>query len=110
MIKQKESIITIIALKGEEIAINILPTGARKSILFILLGIIYNTGISIIIILFIALIKDLIGQATKIGINCIQFIIAINIKREILSRAARLVIISADIVISDRFLIYINEL
>lgn len=41
-------------------AINILLIGARKSILFILLAVMQLTGISIVVILYIAFINNLI--------------------------------------------------
>ena len=98
------------ALKGEETAISVLPTGAGKSILFILLAVMRDTGTSIMVMPFTALIEDLVGRATKMGVDCIQFMTAINMEREILLQAARLVVISADVVISDGFLAYIDGL
>ncbi|KAJ0132740.1 Uncharacterized protein HZ326_24174 [Fusarium oxysporum f. sp. albedinis] len=46
--KQAESMRLIISLKIDQIAINMLPTGAGKSILFILPAVMRETGTSII--------------------------------------------------------------
>lgn len=69
--KQAESMRSIMALKADEAAINILPIGASKSILFILPAVIENIGISIIVVLFIALMDDLVIRVTDIGVDCI---------------------------------------
>lgn len=69
--KQAESMRSIMALKADQTVINMLPTGAGKSILFILPAVIENTGTSIMVVPFIALMDDLVRRATYIGVDCI---------------------------------------
>jgi superfamily II DNA helicase RecQ len=98
------------ALKADQTAINVLPTGAGKSILFILPAVIQDTGTSIVVVPFIALMDDLVARATDIGVNCIRYRSSINSGREGLPRAAWLIVISADIVSSAEFCGYIDGL
>ncbi|ENH63564.1 hypothetical protein FOC1_g10000041, partial [Fusarium oxysporum f. sp. cubense race 1] len=68
--KQAECIQSIMALKADQTAINMLPTRAGKSILFMLPAIMQDTGISIVVVLFVALMDDLVARATDMGVNC----------------------------------------
>ncbi|KAL9560637.1 hypothetical protein ACKAV7_015200 [Fusarium commune] len=53
--KQAESMRSIMTLKADQTAINVLPTGAGKSILFMLPAVMQDTGTSIVVVPFIAL-------------------------------------------------------
>jgi superfamily II DNA helicase RecQ len=101
---------SIIALKADQTAINVLPTSAGKSILFILPAVIENTGISIIVVPFVALMDDLVIRAIDMGVNCIRYRLSMSSGREGMPRSARLIVVSADIVLSAEFAGYVNGL
>lgn len=101
---------SIIVLKANQTAISILPTRGSKSILFILPAIIENTGISIIVIPFITLIDNLVTRAIDIGVDYIQYRLSISSGQEGILRAAQLIVISANIILSAKFYRYINRL
>ncbi|UPK90715.1 hypothetical protein LCI18_002794 [Fusarium solani-melongenae] len=98
----------IISLKTGQTAINVLPTGARKSILFMLPAVIREARTSIVVVPFMALMDNLVTRATAIGVDYIQFRSSLHARREGIPRAARLVVISADIISSAKFLGYID--
>ncbi|KAK2684950.1 hypothetical protein QWA68_016472 [Fusarium oxysporum] len=108
--KQAESMRAIMSLKTDQTAINVLPTGARKSILFMLPAVMQLTGISIVVVPYVALMDDLVTQATAIGVDYIQYRTSISAGREEVPRAARLVVVSANIVSSDQFFGYADGL
>lgn len=96
--KQAESMHAILDAKAGRNVISVLPTGAGKSILFMLPGIMKDTGTSIVVVPFVALTEDLMTRAREAGVDCIEFKTSISAGRESLPRAARLVVISADVV------------
>ena len=100
----------IIGLRASESIISILPTGARKSILFIVLAIIKEGRVSIIIMPFIALLNNLVEQAGAIGVDYIRYIALLSARRNRLPRAARLVVVSADIIAIAKFSAYADRL
>jgi hypothetical protein len=53
---------------------------------------------------------DLVTRATAMGVDCIQYRTSISAGREEVPQAARLVVISADIVSSDQFFGYTDRL
>ncbi|EXK25262.1 hypothetical protein FOMG_18058 [Fusarium oxysporum f. sp. melonis 26406] len=101
--KQAESMQSIMALKADQTAINVLPTGAGKSILFMLPAVMGDIGISIVVVPFVALMDDLVTRATDMGVDCIRYRSSMNSGREGMPRAARLIVVSADIVSSAEF-------
>ncbi|EXK23309.1 hypothetical protein FOPG_20056 [Fusarium oxysporum f. sp. conglutinans race 2 54008] len=101
--KQAESMRSIMALKADQTAINVLPTGAGKSILFMLPAVMEDTGTSIVVVPFVALMDDLVTRATDMGVDCIRYRSSMNSGREGMPRAARLIVVSADIVSSAEF-------
>ncbi|RSL86277.1 hypothetical protein CDV31_016422, partial [Fusarium ambrosium] len=108
--KQAESMRSIVSLKKGQTAINVLPTGAGKSILFMLPAVMRETGTSIVVVPFVALMDDLVTRATAMGVDCIRFRSSMNSGREGVPRAARLVVVSADIVSSAEFSGYVDGL
>ncbi|KAL6366266.1 hypothetical protein LRP88_00111 [Fusarium phalaenopsidis] len=67
--KQAESMQLIMSLKTGQTAINVLPTGAGKSILFMLPAVMRETGTSIVVVPFVALMDDLVTRATAMGVS-----------------------------------------
>ncbi|KAL9563895.1 hypothetical protein ACKAV7_011930 [Fusarium commune] len=108
--KQAESMRSIMALKADQTAINVLPTGAGKSILFMLPAVMQDTGISIVVVPFVALMDDLVARATDMGVDCIRYRSSMNSGREGMPRAARLIVVSADVVSSAEFCGYVDGL
>ncbi|KAF9740463.1 hypothetical protein PMIN01_00002 [Paraphaeosphaeria minitans] len=49
-----------------------LPTGGGKSLLFIVLAYLDYAGVIVVIVLFRALIKDLVTRIRTRGINCVE--------------------------------------
>lgn len=101
--KQAESMRSIMSLKTDQTAINVLPTGAGKSILFMLPAVMQETGTSIVVVPLVALMDHLATRATAMGVDCIRFKSSLNAGREGVPRAARLVVVSADIVSGPEF-------
>ncbi|KAF4340723.1 recq family helicase [Fusarium beomiforme] len=108
--KQAESMRSIMALKADQTAINVLPTGAGKSILFMLPAVMQDTGTSIVVVPFVALMDDLAARATDMGVDCIRYRSSMNSGREGMPRAARLIVVSADMVSSAEFSGYVDGL
>ncbi|KPA35170.1 recq family helicase, partial [Fusarium langsethiae] len=108
--KQAESMRSIMALKADQTAINVLPTGAGKSILFMLPAVMQDTGTSIVVVPFVALMDDLVTRATDMGVDCIRYRSSMSSGREGMPRAARLIVVSADIVSSAEFSGYVDGL
>ncbi|KAL3599869.1 hypothetical protein FPOAC2_04097 [Fusarium poae] len=108
--KQAESMRSIMALKADQTAISVLPTGAGKSILFMLPAVMENTGTSIVVVPFVALMDDLVTRATDMGVDCIRYRSSMSSGREGMPRAARLIVVSADVVSSAEFCGYVDGL
>ena len=87
-----------------------LPIGAGKSILFMLPAILMEGGTSVVIILFVVLIEDLMDRARSFGVDVIQFNPAGNMEWEMMPRAARLVVVSADVTLSASLQMYMDGL
>lgn len=72
--KQGEAARTILGPEGrDESVIMVLPTGAGKSVLFMLPAVMRDTGTSIVVVPFVALADDLIERARLAGLDCIRF-------------------------------------
>lgn len=110
-VKQRESMQAILSLHGEQSAICVLPTGAGKSLLFMVPAIMHDGGgTSIVVVPFAALMADLVDRAQRMGVDVIEFRPSTNSKRESLPRAARMVVVSADTVSNPGFLAYVDGL
>lgn len=108
--KQAECMRAIMGLKRHQTMINVLPTGAGKSILFMLPALLRDAGTSIVVVPFIALMDDLVMRSLEMGVDCIQFKSSISAGRDGMPRAARLVVVSADVVASNGFASYADGL
>ncbi|KAH6977718.1 hypothetical protein EDB80DRAFT_593507 [Ilyonectria destructans] len=97
-------------LKTDQTAINVLPTGAGKSILFMLPAVMRETETSIEMVPVVALMEDSATRATAMRVDCIRFKASLNAGREGVPRAAQLVVISADMVSSAEFSGYADGL
>ena len=62
----------ILELKRRQTLTVVLPTGAGKSILFMLPTLLEEWGTNIVVVLFAALIDDLIDRARQFSINYIR--------------------------------------
>lgn len=101
----------ILLLHREQSAICILPTGAGKSLLFMVPAIMRDGGgTSVVVVPFAALMADLVDRAKQMGVDVIEFRPSTNSKRESLPRAARMVVVSADTVSNPGFLAYVDGL
>jgi superfamily II DNA helicase RecQ len=68
----------------------ILPTGRRKSLLFTLPAYIKGAGVTVVIMPYRALIKDLVSRIYKYSVDCIEW-------KHSESNPASIVIVSADV-------------
>lgn len=108
--KQEESMKANMELLGGQSAINVLPTGAGKSILFMLPAVLADGGTSIVVVPFVSLADNLLTRARAMGVDCIQFKTSLSCGREGMPRAPRLVIVSADIVSNAEMIAYTDGL
>ncbi len=108
--KQAECMRVIMGLSDGQSAINVLPTGAGKSILFMLPAVMPDGGTSIVVVPFIALIDDLVMRARAMGVDCIRFMPSLSVGRDGMARAARLVVVSADVAAGAEFSTYADGL
>lgn len=108
--KQAECMRTNMELLDGQSAINVLPTRAGKSILFMLPAMLADGGTSIVVVPFVSLADNLLTRALETGVDCVQFKPSMSAGRECMSRAARLVIVSADIVSNAEFSTYADGL
>ncbi|KAF1955659.1 hypothetical protein CC80DRAFT_415300, partial [Byssothecium circinans] len=85
----------------------VLLIGRGKSLLFSILACLEGARMTVVVVLYQVLIKDLVGRIRKCGINCIEW-------KHSESNLVAVVVVSADIVgniISNRnFLGYVNML
>ena len=103
--KQEECMRWILGLGPRQSAICVLPTGAGKSILFLLPAVLPRTGTSIVVVPFVALLDDLVRRARDCGIDCIAFNNG-GAALERVPRVARLVVVSADVAAGAAFCAY----
>ena len=108
-VKQEECMRTIFGLGPGRSAICVLPTGAGKSILFLLAAVLPQTGTSIVVVPFVALLHDLVQRAQDMGVDCIAFQSG-PAAADRVQRAARLVVVSADVVAGEAFCAYADGL
>jgi superfamily II DNA helicase RecQ len=59
-------------LEKQTLLIVMLPTGRGKSLLFMLLACVEEAGVTVVIVLYQALIKDLVKQIQQCGVKCIE--------------------------------------
>ncbi|PNH58043.1 hypothetical protein VD0002_g9477 [Verticillium dahliae] len=69
-----------------------------------------DTGTSIVVVPFEVLMEDLVGRVTAFGVDCLQYGSALSAGRDGPPRAARLVVVSADLVGTLAFLAYADGL
>ena len=88
-----------------------LLTEAGKSILFMLLAVMQGTGISVVIVLFIALADNLAEQVQLAGVDYIYFRSSSRqLGQEIGLRVAQLVVVRAEIATGLKFRVYADRL
>lgn len=108
--KQRESMQAILSLRGDQGAICILPTGAGKSLLFMIPAVMPDRGTSVVVVPFAALKLDLLQRGQELGVDIIEYKASRVSAREQLPRVARMVVASADTVSVDSFLAYVEAL
>lgn len=108
--KQRECMEKILALQGEESAICVLPTGAGKSLLFMVPAIMRGGGTNVVVVPFAALMTEMVDKARQLGVDVVEFRPSVNSERESLPRAVRMVVVSADTVSVPSLLGYVDGL
>ncbi|KEF50778.1 uncharacterized protein A1O9_13170, partial [Exophiala aquamarina CBS 119918] len=110
MPEQGEAMEKIMAMQAGESLTVVLPTGAGKSVLFMLPPLVEAWGTTVVIVPFAALMDDLVTRACKSGIDCIRWRPGRLQGRELPMRVARLVVASADTEEVGQFRDYIGSL
>jgi superfamily II DNA helicase RecQ len=117
--QQREGMEMIMALQddrlGSKLLILVLPTGGGKSVFFMLPSLVEDKGsvagsTSIVVVPFSALMKDLAGRARDMGVDCIWWRPGRHNDRTERQRDARLVIVSADVAVSNEFTAYVESI
>lgn len=105
---------TIMKMQNTKQLIYMLPTGAGKSVLFMTPAMMRNTGTTVVIVPFTALIEDLAKRARRRGIDVLQYTNAGVVAREALPRVPKLVLVSTNMAINKGeiqiFMNYMNQL
>ncbi len=94
--KQMECMRMIASLRGDRCGICVLPTGAGKSLLFMIPAVMDEGGTSVVIVPYTALRLDLYEKAREKGVDVIMLEPAAVAEQERTPRTARMVIVSAD--------------
>jgi superfamily II DNA helicase RecQ len=118
--QQRDGMYRIMRLENNgirsELLIVVLPTGGGKSILFMLPAFIEEergTGggpVSIVVVPFVSLVQDLVLRARELGIDCMEWRSDIDQERDERQRDARLVVVSADVAVSEGFTAYVESI
>jgi superfamily II DNA or RNA helicase len=110
--KQEECMHAIMQLEGERHLVCVLPTGAGKSILFMAPAMMRGRGTTIVVVPFSRLIDDMVKRTREKGVDVVHFRTNEVIAREALPYVPRLVIVSADVAVSENelFMAYMGKL
>jgi superfamily II DNA helicase RecQ len=108
--EQGEAMAKVMMMQGNETLTVVLPTGAGKSVLFMLPALVEEWGTTVVIVPFAALIDDLVVRACKSGIDCIRWAAGRLQGRELPMRVARMVVASADMEGVEQFRDYMGSL
>ncbi|KAJ9413909.1 hypothetical protein QL093DRAFT_2594845 [Fusarium oxysporum] len=118
--QQRDGMYRIMRLENNgirsELLIVVLPTGGGKSILFMLPAFMEDergTGggpVSIVVVPFVSLVQDLVLRARELGIDCMEWRSDIDQEREERQRDARLIVVSADVAVSEGFTAYVESI
>ncbi|KAH6982546.1 P-loop containing nucleoside triphosphate hydrolase protein, partial [Ilyonectria destructans] len=98
-----------------ELLIVVLPTGGGKSIFFLLPAFMEDEGgvggpVSVVVVPFVSLVQDLVTRAQEFGIDCMEWKSDTDTGREERQRDARLVVVSADVAVSEGFTVYMESI
>lgn len=110
--EQKEGMRRIMAMRGGEVLIVVLPTGGGKSVFFTLPALLPSTReeVDVVIVPFIALADDIVKNAVESGIDCIRWQSAAVDGREHPQRAPQLLVVSADLAETEEFIMHADML
>ncbi|EXK24343.1 hypothetical protein FOMG_18921 [Fusarium oxysporum f. sp. melonis 26406] len=115
--QQRDGMYRIMGLENNgtrsEQLIVVLPTGGGKSIFFMLPAFMEDERgkggpVSIVVVPFVSLVQDLVTRARELGIDCMEW--KSDIDREERQRDARLVVVSADVAVSEGFTAYVESI
>ncbi|KAF7538557.1 hypothetical protein G7Z17_g12604 [Cylindrodendrum hubeiense] len=117
--QQREGIYHIMAMRNNstrsDMLIVVLPIGGGKSIFFLLPALLEEEGgpggsMNIIVVPFVALAEDLVTRARDFGIDCMRWRSEVEEERTERQRDARLVVVSADVAVSEAFMAYVESI
>jgi len=71
--EQREALRAIVSSEQRTPLVVILPTGGRKSLLFIAPACLDDPGVTIVVVLYRALVNNLVTTAKQARIDCIEY-------------------------------------
>ncbi|KXJ84810.1 hypothetical protein Micbo1qcDRAFT_181346 [Microdochium bolleyi] len=113
MDEQQTAMRQVLRLRGGRALIVVLPTGAGKSLLFMIPSVqAVHGGVSIVVVPFVVLIDNIVARARSIGINYMRWRSAEGEERRANTpaRLANLVVVSADQASNNEFMTYVDSL
>jgi superfamily II DNA helicase RecQ len=60
-------------LDGQNLLVVVLPTGGGKSLLFTVLVVVERSGVTVVVVLYWALMDNLVARIWKSGVECIEW-------------------------------------
>lgn len=109
-VEQEEAVQKMFSMEKTDALIIVLPTGAGKSVLFMLPALLTVGGTYVVVVPFSALMDDIVDRARASSVDCIRWKPAEHEERERPVRVAQLVVVSADVVITAQFCNYMDSL
>ncbi|EOA80665.1 uncharacterized protein SETTUDRAFT_51621, partial [Exserohilum turcica Et28A] len=88
LVEQEQALHAV--LEKQTPLIVVLPTGGGKSLLFTLPACVEETGVTVVVVPYRALIEDLVGRIQRCGVDCIEWKYGEN-------DPASVVVVSADV-------------
>jgi hypothetical protein len=101
--EQREALYTIVSGNQTTLLVVVLPTGGGKSLLFMALACLIDLGVTIVVVLYRALLDNLLKTVKDVGIDCIEY-------RPREQNPAALVFVSTDFTRRSQFLSYVQLL
>jgi superfamily II DNA helicase RecQ len=101
--EQREALYTIVSGNQTTPLVVVLPTGGGKSLLFIAPACLIDPGVTIVVVLYRALLDNLLKTAKDAGIDCIEY-------RPREQNPTTLVFVSTDFAGGSQFLSYVQLL
>ena len=94
-----------VILRRPKTSVVVLPTDGGKSLLYMLPAILSSSGTAIVVVPYVELLDHLLARATKHGLDCVRWHC-----NQMDQASHQLVLVSADLAVSERFVQYASQL